>query len=251
MATIERIVQRVRERLDFPSPLPTGVILATVQDRCQHYLTTLRNRSNEGFLLNTFELVFSGNGAEPISAAAPDFEGAFLVVTNSAVYNDRREREVPVVRIQDRNYLVSSGNTLDAGGRQESLDGVSFYKEDSGWWAMPSPLDAQGYYVVWYEPSVATETAMQNSPQIPASFHQLLAVSAAVDLAGAAMWPGLDPEATAAKSQRILGGLVSYKGELEREWNVFIRQANAEHADMRRPFASEPGFWSYWRGGGF
>jgi hypothetical protein len=99
MATIERIVQRVRERLDFPSPLPTGVILATVQDRCQHYLTTLRNRSNEGFLLNTFELVFSGNGAEPISAAAPDFEGAFLVVTNSAVYNDRREREVPVVRI--------------------------------------------------------------------------------------------------------------------------------------------------------
>lgn len=240
-------------KLDYPL-LSRSVLVQALWDRNQFFCSQLKNWSNEGYLLKQFLLtVIPSASTYALSALAPDFGGCFLITTNPSYYPDQRQREVQYGRVQDADYANIGFNGFPGGtflGALDSIGYVAFYNDGTGWQAKTYPIGGQGQYVVWYEPDNVGETALENTPPMPASWHHLLAVSAAIDCLGQCEWQGLTMAESREKRQDLLPGLVAFKNELMPEWLHYCLIANAEHQSIRQPYSSAPGVWSSYRGGG-
>lgn len=255
MATIEKLYGQVRARLGRPSRalLPDTTLLLHLWDRNQHYSVKLRNRSNEGFSLKRFPLaVVSGTDEYPLAAFASDFTGAFLVTTDPDAYADQRQREVRIIRIQDAD-IAAGGALVESrvGTEEDSVEAIAFFALDGQWRAKVYPRESAGNYLVWYEPAVIAETSLQNSPGFVAAFHNLLAVSTAIDCLPFCQWDGLDAAAAGMRKRELTASLGMFKMELEREFDIYAHDANSESTGDREMFSSSPGVWDRYRGGGW
>lgn len=253
MASVERLIAWTRQKLDFPE-LSRSTLVQAIWDRNQFFLSQMKNVSNEGYLLRQFSLIVSpGQSQYPVSAQAPDFAGLFLVTTDPAFYQDGRVREVQYGRIQDANYAAMTSETFGPWfGQPDSLNFVACYNDpDQGGWQLRTyPINrAQGYYTCYYEPTLAGNTALQNEPQMPACWQQLLAVATALDVLGQCSWTGMTVDESRAKRADLLPGLERFRAEMEPEWKHWLLMANAAHTGIRTPYSSTPGLWGYWRGG--
>jgi len=243
-------------KLDYPV-LSRSVLVQALWDRNQFFCSQLKNWSNEGYMLRQFGLtVIAGTTQYGLAALAPQFGGCFLVTTDPSFYPDQRQREVQYGRLQDADFAGVGGSGIGAGtgflGALDSVGFIAFYSDPDlgGWQAKTYPIGAQGRYIVYYEPDNVGETALENTPQMPASWHHLLAVAAAIDCIGQCEWQGMTIDESRAKRQDILPGLVAFKNELMPEFLHYLQMANAEHQGIRTPYSSSPGVWSSYRGGG-
>jgi hypothetical protein len=248
MPTVAAVLGKVRDYLShseesYALKLNMGLALSMLYDQNQLYVNEMK-LTQEGWLLKRLTLPVTTDSSEyaitTVDATATDFGGAFLVETDPAYYTTTsKRREVPVVNYQNAdlvepNYTVPSFS--QGSDEPDTVTAIAFYNLDGAWKARTFPANAEGQYLVWYEPGVVADKALTAKPQMVEAFHGMLACSTARVLTGKAAWDGMPP-AEAAEFRRELRDMLT--GELNRwemVWNRYRFQSHDEQPTHRLAF---------------
>lgn len=249
MPSVEQVITMCRQRLGYPlhSALTTQQILQFIWDTNQFYVNEMK-LTDEGWLVKTIPLAISAS-ADEYPIAAGDFMPPFLITTDRTLYSDGREREVDVIRLQDRDLAgFSDVPAIDAGPSDvDTVQGIGFYGNGTQWVARAYPSGSAGNYTLFYEPGLVAQQGLDGNPQMLKMYHALLSISVALQCVGLCEWKGLDYGQTVQKRAELRVDLAKAESDWKRQFGIYIRTSADQSTGFRQPFASDEGIWDMYR----